>query len=169
MSAAVWWTESFILICHHVAIKMGHPRPLFRIFRFFKFYQKKLREPLSSGYRRIIMSGGHGFQSRHRILDGIFFTLICWKFCNDICLKRPKTNYKRGQGRPIIFKNCRIHQNSNSDCRITLHTWPSRPNFLNVLCSTMEHLSRRRKGTLAAYLVSCLVHSNKSFLLLCQH
>ena len=36
---------------------------------------------------------GHGFDSRHRILDGHFFTHICCKNCN-VCLKRPKINEK---------------------------------------------------------------------------
>ena len=40
-------------------------------------------------------SEGCGFESRHRILDGHFFTYICCKNCNDVCLKRPKINKKR--------------------------------------------------------------------------
>ena len=43
-------------------------------------------------------SEGGGFESHHRILDGHFFTLICYKNCYDVCLKRPKKNDKRGQG-----------------------------------------------------------------------
>ena len=38
-------------------------------------------------------SEGHGFESRHHILDGHFFTYICCKNCN-VCLKRPKLNEK---------------------------------------------------------------------------
>ena len=38
-------------------------------------------------------SKGCGFESRHRILDGHFFTYICCKNCN-VCLKRPKINEK---------------------------------------------------------------------------
>ena len=38
-------------------------------------------------------SKGHGFKSRHRILDGHFFTYICCKNC-IVCLKRPKINEK---------------------------------------------------------------------------
>ena len=30
------------------------------------------------------------------------FTYICCKNCDDVCLKRPKTNYKRGRGGPIL-------------------------------------------------------------------
>ena len=37
----------------------------------------------------------YGFNSQHRILDGHFFTYICCKNCNDVCLKRPKINDKR--------------------------------------------------------------------------
>ena len=47
-------------------------------------------------------SEGCGFKSRHCILDGHFFTYICCKNCNDVCLKRPKINDKRGQGSPIF-------------------------------------------------------------------
>ena len=39
-------------------------------------------------------SKGCGFESWHRILDGHFFTYICCKNCNDVCLKRPKINEK---------------------------------------------------------------------------
>ena len=39
-------------------------------------------------------SEGRGFESRHRILDGHFFTYICCKIFNDVCLKRPKINEK---------------------------------------------------------------------------
>ena len=49
----------------------------------------------------MVVGGGsrsedRGFESRRRILDGhdIFFTLICCKNCNDVCLKRPKINEK---------------------------------------------------------------------------
>ena len=38
-------------------------------------------------------SKDRGFESRHRILDGHFFTYICCKKCN-VCLKRPKINEK---------------------------------------------------------------------------
>ena len=47
-------------------------------------------------------SEGHEFKSRHCILDGHFFTYICWKNCNNVCLKRPKINYKWGRGWPIF-------------------------------------------------------------------
>ena len=39
-------------------------------------------------------SEGCGFESRHHMLDGHFFTHICWKNCN-VCLKRSKINKKR--------------------------------------------------------------------------
>ena len=35
----------------------------------------------------------------------IFFTYICCKNCNDVCLKRPKINDKRGRGWPFFYKN----------------------------------------------------------------
>ena len=37
-------------------------------------------------------SEGCGFESWNRILNGHFFTLICCKICDDVCLKRPKIN-----------------------------------------------------------------------------
>ena len=49
---------------------------------------------------------GHGFKSQHCTLDGHYFTFICCKNCNDVCLKRPKINDKRGRGWPIFQKNC---------------------------------------------------------------
>ena len=46
-------------------------------------------------------SKGYGFESWHHILNWHFFTFICWKNWNDVCLKRPKVNDKRGQFWPI--------------------------------------------------------------------
>ena len=43
----------------------------------------------------------HGFESRHRILDGHFFTYICCKNCN-VCLKRPKINEKEARIGPFF-------------------------------------------------------------------
>ena len=42
-------------------------------------------------------SEGRGFKSRHYILDG-----HCCKNCNDVCLKKPKINEKRGRCWPIF-------------------------------------------------------------------
>ena len=46
-------------------------------------------------------SKGCGFESRHNILDGHFFTYNCCKNCNDVCLKRPKINDKTGRVGPL--------------------------------------------------------------------
>ena len=48
---------------------------------------------------------GRGFESRHRILDGHFFTCICCKNCNDVCLEGPKINEKEAGVGPFL-KNC---------------------------------------------------------------
>ena len=42
---------------------------------------------------RDLHSEGHGFESRHCILDGHFFTCICCKN-GIVCLNRPKINEK---------------------------------------------------------------------------
>ena len=47
-------------------------------------------------------SKGRGFESRHHIVYGHSFTLICFKNYNDFCLKRPKINNKRVRGWPIF-------------------------------------------------------------------
>ena len=49
-------------------------------------------------------SKGRGFESRRRILDGHFFTLICCKNC-IVCLKRPKINGKEAGVGPFFKKN----------------------------------------------------------------
>ena len=49
-------------------------------------------------------SEGRRFESRHQILDGHFFTYICCKNCNDVCLKRPKINEKEARVGPFFFK-----------------------------------------------------------------
>ena len=56
------------------------------------------REPWSIGYGRRLISKGRGFESRHHILDGDLFTLQILQQINDVCLKRPKKNDKRGRG-----------------------------------------------------------------------
>ena len=43
-------------------------------------------------------SDGCGFKTWHYMLDGHFFTYNCFKNCNDVCLKRPQINNKRGWG-----------------------------------------------------------------------
>ena len=50
---------------------------------------------------------GRGFESRHHILDGHFFTYFCCKNCNDVCLKRPKINEKEAGVGPF-FKNAKV-------------------------------------------------------------
>ena len=54
--------------------------------------------------RRDSQYKGSGFESRHRILDGHFFTYICCKNCNDVCLKRRKINEKEAGVGPYFFK-----------------------------------------------------------------
>ena len=49
---------------------------------------------------------GCGFESRHCILDGHFFTLICCKNCSD-CLIRPKINEKEARVGPFLKKEKR--------------------------------------------------------------
>ena len=48
-------------------------------------------------------SKGRGFESRHCILDGHFFTYICCK--NLKCLfEKTENERKRGRGWPVFFK-----------------------------------------------------------------
>ena len=62
-------------------------------------------------------SEGRGFESRHRILDGHFFTYICCKNCN-VCLKRPKINEKEAGVGQFFFKKRRRHQTANAQMNI---------------------------------------------------
>ena len=64
----------------------------------------KVREPWCPGL--VVMGGdsctkGRGFESLHRILDGQFFTDICCKNCNDVCLKKTENKCLRGRALPI--------------------------------------------------------------------
>ena len=54
--------------------------------------------------RRDSRSEGHGFKYQDHILDGHFFTYICCKNCNDVCLKRPKINKKEAGVGPFFKK-----------------------------------------------------------------
>ena len=75
-------------------------------------------------------SEGHEFESQHHILDGHFYTYSCCKNCNDVCLKKPEVNYKRGPGSPIFKKKTRSHNafdagpilQSRRICSCCLHT-----------------------------------------------
>ena len=42
------------------------------------------------------------FESRHCIVDGHFFTLICCKI-RIVCLKRPKINEKEAEDGPFLI------------------------------------------------------------------
>ena len=46
-------------------------------------------------------SKGHGFESRHHILDGHFFTYVCCKNC-FVCLKSTKINEKEARVGPFF-------------------------------------------------------------------
>ena len=48
-------------------------------------------------------SEGFEFKCRHRILDGHFFTIICYKIC-IVCLIRPKINEKEAEDCPFFKK-----------------------------------------------------------------
>ena len=67
-------------------------------------------------------SKGRGFESRHHILDGHFFTYICCKNC-DVCLERPKINEKEAGVGP--FKNIALSFSASphvvADLRIYLN------------------------------------------------
>ena len=49
-------------------------------------------------------SKGCGFESQHCILDGHFFTYVCCKNCNDVCLKIPKITEKEAGVGPFFLK-----------------------------------------------------------------
>ena len=60
-------------------------------------------------------SKGCGFESRHHILDGHFFTLICCKNC-IVSLKRPKINEKEAGVGPFKKKPPKVLRLSNFIC-----------------------------------------------------
>ena len=49
-------------------------------------------------------SEGCEFNSRHWVLDGHFFTLVCCQFC-IVCFKKNKNKRKRGRGWPTFKRN----------------------------------------------------------------
>ena len=67
---------------------------LINIGQLFILYGRVGRSPGLVAMGGDSRSEGRGFESRHCILDGHFFTYICCKNCN-VCLKRPKINEKR--------------------------------------------------------------------------
>ena len=48
-------------------------------------------------------SRGHGFESRHHLLDGHFFTFICCKNC-IVCLEKIKNKWKEAGVGPFLKK-----------------------------------------------------------------
>ena len=54
------------------------------------------------------------FESQHCILDGHFFTDICCKNCNDVCLKRLKINKKRPGLAYFFYKKTTSASHSSS-------------------------------------------------------
>ena len=78
-------------------------RPTYQwVFRRILLKGKKIeRKERQTNDRRepglVVMGGdsgsiGWGFKSQHHILDGHFFTLICYKFFVDVYLKKSKIN-----------------------------------------------------------------------------
>ena len=61
-------------------------------------------KPWSSGYGRRLMFRMSWVQILSPYTGWTFFTYIGCKNCNDVCLKRPKINDKRGLGWPIFLK-----------------------------------------------------------------
>ena len=62
------------------------------------------REP-SNGYGLQLMFERSWVRILALYTGWTFFTLICCKICNDVCLKRPKINNKGGLGWPIFKYN----------------------------------------------------------------
>ena len=60
-------------------------------------------EPWSSGYRKKLTFQRSWVRIPAPYTGWTFFTFICCKNCNDVCLKRPKINEKRGRSWPIFF------------------------------------------------------------------
>ena len=59
------------------------------------------REPRPFGYGRRLMFQRSWVRISALYTGWTFFTYICCKNWNDVCLKRPKINNKRGRGWPI--------------------------------------------------------------------
>ena len=62
----------------------------------------------SCGYGRRLMFQRCEFESRHHILDGNFFTLICWKKI-IMCVWKDENKWKRGRGCPNSKKIPSVH------------------------------------------------------------
>ena len=72
-------------------------------------------------------SEGRGFESQH--LGGHFLQHICCKNCNNVCLKRPKINDKRGRSWPILKKLTQL------DTRTISHLRSMSVLFVSPLCT----------------------------------
>ena len=77
------WNEMFI----------GHRRRCLHMCGHLKFTGSG-REPWPFGYGRRLMFRRSWVRISALLLDGHFFTYICCKNWNDVCLKRPKTSEK---------------------------------------------------------------------------
>ena len=133
--------------------------------------------PWSSGYGKRLTSKGRGFEYRHRILDGHFFTYNCCKNCN-VCLKRPKINEKEAGVGPFIYKKTFVlpQHVSLHHCIIVavqrkLHIDLKRVRHFSVLLFLfflLDFFVRRRqvgRYTIAAnlFVSTVFIHSEKIF------
>ena len=84
------------------------------------------REPWSSGQGRRLM-----FQRSWVRIPLYFFTYICCKNFNGVCLKRPKINNWRGRGWPIFWRKTLGIRQVFHDTEI----------LADCICSTSAHLS----------------------------
>ena len=95
-------------------------------------------------------SEGCGFKSQHRMLDGHFFTYICWKNCNDVCLKRPKINDTRGRGWVIFYQKITLMlQKANESMSFLALT--SSPYYFTRFLISMKLI----RGSITVRLTSC--------------
>ena len=100
-------------------------------------------------------SKGRGFESQHCILDGHFFTYICCKNCDEVCLKRPKINEKEagvGPFKPPPFLP-KLSQNPSGNT----HCWES---ITEQLVSSFTSLDSAASLHTKNNIFSCLVKSS---------
>ena len=106
------WKEKIILetLSSFLAIQCQSCTSIYKRIKYYSPPGKNLykQEPHTKNLGLVVMGGdscpkGRGFESRHRILEGHFFTYICCKNCNGVCFKKTKNNWFKRLGLAHFF------------------------------------------------------------------
>ena len=93
-----------------------------------------------------LYSRGRGFESQRHILDGHFFTFICFKNC-IVRLRRPKINEKEAEVGPFLKKGESILLERKAPVCVSGNFWHKRDQaVISIVVIQLVNFARREVG-----------------------